>query len=158
MACKWCHFCRQVSWEVLKTHEVAPDIFDFSKVAHVGFEFDITALEPQLMAALISTNVKLWNNQPTFLRWTRKTTCRLDEQLPRWIQQKILNFRAHNSKKGNEHPSRSRRGFGVRTHKMKYTTPMTCMIMRLTPTTCYLKYKTGTTARNERIWKYLHRT
>ena len=31
-----------MSFEIFKTHEVAPDIIDFSKVAHSGFEFDIT--------------------------------------------------------------------------------------------------------------------
>ena len=50
---KWRHICRHVSFEILKIHEVAPEIFDLSKVAHVGFEFDITASCTRLPQALV---------------------------------------------------------------------------------------------------------
>ena len=39
-------FCRHVIFEIWKIHDVAPEVFDLSKVARAGFEFDITALAP----------------------------------------------------------------------------------------------------------------
>ena len=50
-AWKWRQLCIQQIFKVLNFHEVAPEVFDVSKMAHIHFEFDTPAIKSMCYAS-----------------------------------------------------------------------------------------------------------